>query len=167
MTTIRDSIESAVGYLTEHPDEARYTDSVAVATLGEALHVEVEGTSGERATTDMPASIGGLGAAPSPAWFLRAGLASCVAALIALRAAQREVELTVLRVTVDSESDDRGILGVDPSVPAGPISVRIDVHVEAPGAAETAVRELVDWGVEHCPVADAVRRAVDVSVTRS
>jgi hypothetical protein len=35
VTPIKDSIENAVRYLSEHPDEARYTDPVARATLGD------------------------------------------------------------------------------------------------------------------------------------
>ena len=37
MRHINDSIEAAVAYLTEHPDEARYTDSAATATLEEGV----------------------------------------------------------------------------------------------------------------------------------
>ena len=32
-----------------------------------------------------------------------------------------------IEVTVDSESDDYGILGLDPAVPAGPLSMRVQV----------------------------------------
>jgi hypothetical protein len=37
-----------------------------------------------------------------------------------LRAATLDVAIEGLGVTVDSESDDRGILAIDASVPAGP-----------------------------------------------
>jgi hypothetical protein len=73
---------------------------------------------------EIATAVAGGGSAPSPAWLFRAGYASCVPTLISLRAAVEGVELTGLEVTVDSESDDRGILGIDPSVPAGPLSVR-------------------------------------------
>ena len=51
---IRESIQKATVYLGEHPAEARYTDSVATATLERDLRVNVEGPSGERSSTDMP-----------------------------------------------------------------------------------------------------------------
>ena len=69
-----------------------------------------------------------------------------------------------MKVTVDSESDDRGILGIDPSVPAGPLSGRVVVQVGAPGVETAEVERLVNWAVDHCPVVDALRRAVPVTV---
>ena len=44
-----------------------------------------------------------------------------------MRAAERGVALHGLRVAVDSESDDRGILGIAENVPAGPLSMRLRV----------------------------------------
>ena len=75
-------------------------------------------------TTDMPTSVGGGNTAPSPGWQLRAAEASCVATLIAMRAAQVGVALAKVEVTVDLESNDWGILGIGDesagAVPAGP-----------------------------------------------
>ena len=160
---IRTSIESAIGYLTEHPDEAKYTDSVASATLVEGLRVRIDGPDDTLVETDMPSSVGGAGAAASAGWLFRAALASCVATLIAMRAAQEGVALTSLKVDVDSVSDDRGILGMDPDTPAGPlsISIRVDVQSEAPA---DVVREIVQWGSDHCPVCDVAKREVPVSL---
>ena len=54
--SIRASIEAASAYLTEHPDEAGYTDSLATATVVDGLRVRVSGPSGEILETDMPAA---------------------------------------------------------------------------------------------------------------
>jgi len=161
---IRAAIEGAVGYLTEHPDEARYTDSAAVAVIEDGLRVRVTGPEGASVVTDMPKSVGGGGTAPSAGWLLRAAEAACVATLLAMRAAQMGVALDSVEVTVDSESDDRGILGIDPSVPAGPLSGRVAVRVGAPRVDAAEIERLVQWAVDHCPVVDAVRRAVPVTV---
>ena len=161
---IRTAIEGATAYLTEHPDEARYTDSLATATLSDGLRVQVEGPNGERLETDMPGAVGGAGSAPSPGWFLRASVAACVASLARMRAAQIGLEGFAGSVEVDSESDDRGILGIDASVPAGPLSMSIRFRVTAEGAASDRLREVAEWAVEHCPVSDAVRRAVPMRV---
>lgn len=164
MADVKESIEKAVQYLSENPAEARYTDSLATATLGELLRVTVEGPNGERLASDMPAGVGGQGEHPSPAWFFRAGLAACVASIIAMEAAREGIELSSLEVEVDSESDDRGILGMDGSVPAGPLSVRVQVRARASGASETQLREVIERGAARCPVYDATKRAVDVSL---
>jgi uncharacterized OsmC-like protein len=161
---IRDSIENAIRHLSEHPDEARYTDSFARATLGEALRAEVEGPSGERIVTDMAKGIGGRAEEPSPGWFFRAAIASCVVSTIAMEAAREGVTLTSLEVEVDSESDDRGILGMEASVPAGPLSTRVGIRARAEGVADGRLRELLDRGARRCPVCDATRRAVEVTL---
>lgn len=163
MGGIKESIENAVRYLTEHPQEARYTDSFARATLGEALRVEVEGPDSLQIRTDMPSAIGGREAEPSPGWLYRAAIASCVASTIAMEAAKEGVDLRSLQVEVDSESDDRGILGMDESVPAGQLSTRVRVRIDADGE-QARLRELVERGAGRCPSLDATRRAVDVSL---
>lgn len=163
MTDIRQSIENAVGYLSEHPDEARYTDSIARATLGDSLSVTVVGPGGEQITTDMPAGIGGRGESPSPGWLFRAALASCVAVTIGMEAAREGITLDSLEVEVDSESDDRGILGMDASVPPGPLSTRIWIRTTAGGVEPARLRRVVEVGASRCPVRDATQRAVTVT----
>jgi uncharacterized OsmC-like protein len=155
------AVDKAVAYLTEHPDEARYTDSMARAVVVEGLRCRVEGPTGETLETDMPTGIGGGGAAPSPGWFLRAAVASCVASLAAIRAAQLGVALSRTEVEVDSESDDRGILGISAEVRAGPLSSRITVRLAADRSTQTRQLEAIGrWAVDHCPVSDALRRAI-------
>ena len=161
---IRAAIEAASAHLTEHPDEARYTDSIATATVAEGLHVRVAGPNDEVLETDLPAAVGGGGAHPSPGWFLRAAVASCVASLATMRAAQLGLAGFTCEVDVDSESNDLGILGLDASVPGGPLSVRVALRVAADGAGEEQLRDLAAWAVDHCPVSDAVRRAVPLTL---
>ncbi len=162
--SIADAVAAASQYLTDHPEEARYRDSAARATLSSGLKVEVTGPTGEHLTTDMPGGIGGTASAPSPGWILRAAAAACVASLIAIRAAATEATIRSLDVEVDSESDDRGILGLDAAIPAGALSMRIVVSIDAPGLDQAARESLVAWAVEHCPVTDTIQRAVPTAV---
>ncbi|MEA2476029.1 MAG: hypothetical protein QOF16_369 [Actinomycetota bacterium] len=161
--SIATAIGDAVSYLTEHPDEAAYTDSPATATLEKGLKVTVVGSEGESLLTDMPTSVGGANSAPSAGWMMRAAVAACEATLIAMRAAQQGVSLSSVEVTVDSKSDDRGILGIDSSVPAGPASVRVRVKVSGE-AADSDIKSVVEWAHEHCPVSDTVRRAIPMEL---
>lgn len=163
-STLGQAIQNATSYLREHPDEARYTDSEAVATLKEGLRVVVSDPAGRTIETDMSTGIGGTDSAPSPGWLFRAALAACDATLIAMRAAMLGIELDHVEVTIDSESNDYGILGIDESVPAGPLNVRTRVSVRAKNVDPEVIRELVDWASTHCPVCDAVKRSVPVSV---
>jgi uncharacterized OsmC-like protein len=160
---IRRAIHAASEYLSDNPDKARSTDSAAVATLVEGLVVRVTGQDGATITTDMVPSVGGTATAPSPGWLMRAAEASCVATLIAMRAAMVGLSLDTLEVTVDSVSDDRGLLGLDDAVPAGPLSGRVAVRLTAAGADPAALEEIARWGVKHCPVCDALERTIPVA----
>jgi uncharacterized OsmC-like protein len=108
--------------------------------------------------------VGGAGSAPSPGWYLRAAVAACVTSLATMRAAQLGWTGFRVAVDVDSESDDRGILGLDASVPGGPLSMRIALELAADGIGLDGLEELAVWAVEHCPVSDAIRRAVPVHI---
>ena len=156
------AVAAASTYLTEHPDEARYRDSAAVARVTSGLSVSVSGPGGESVATDMPKGIGGGSSVPSPGWYFRAAAASCVASLIAIRAAALGIDAGPIEVTVDSESDDRGILGLDVAIPAGALSVKVVARIEGVGGADR--RDLVDWAGAHCPVTDSIGRAVSIEV---
>ena len=165
MADIKGAVSGAIEYLIAHPGDAQYTDEAVTAVLESGLRVRsVAG--GVEVVTDMPTSVGGGASAPSPGAFYRAGIASCLATLIALRAAVEEVSLSRLEVTLDSKSDDRGILGADPGVPAGPLSVRAQVVIDADASPEQ-VAQLVDWATEHCPFSEALGRVVPLTVTWS
>jgi uncharacterized OsmC-like protein len=163
---IGDAVRAASAYLTEHPSEARYRDAHARALLVSGLRVAVDGLGGEHVETDMPKGIGGTATLPSPGWYFRAATAACVASLIGIRAAALGISLEKgsVEVIVDSESDDRGILGLDDTVAAGALSMKIVVGVRSRTADRPALEALVRWAVDHCPVSDTVRRSVPVEV---
>ena len=124
--TSRSAIADARTWVTANRDEARYRDSAATAVgRRRAADAGRRAPTAHASSTDMITGVGGGGSAPSPGWLLRAANASCIATLIAMRAAELGVRLEGLEVTVDSESDDAGILGIDASVPSGPLSMRV------------------------------------------
>jgi hypothetical protein len=63
---------------------------------------------------------------------------------------------------VESESDFRGVLGVDGRVHAGPLAVwvRIELAGDAP---EDQLREIVQRAEAHSPVRDALVREVSMT----
>jgi uncharacterized OsmC-like protein len=164
--SISEAVARASAYLAEHPDEARYRDSSAVARLTDDLHVAVSGPGGETLSTDMPRGIGGSATLPSPGWYFRAALAACVASLIGIRAGMLGVPLPPgsVEVSVDSESDDRGILALDDAIPAGALSLRIVVSVAPGGLQREHAESIARWAVDHCPVSDTARRAVPIEL---
>lgn len=161
---IAQAISRSRQYLKESPEKARSRDSKATAVLDDGLRVRVDGPRGWSLVTDMAPGVGGQGSAPPPGWMLRAASAACLASLIAMRAAETGVTLTLLQVDVDSDSDNRGLLGLDDGIPAGPLGLRTVVRVAAEDADEASLHAMVRWADEHSPVDDAVRRAVPVEL---
>ena len=107
----------------------------------------------------MPAALGGAGSAANPGWLLRAGLASCTATVIAMRAAKLGIALDTLEVSVESESDNRGMLGLDDTVSAGLSGLKMRVRIGAAGADGSQLQEIVRWADAHSPVACTLREA--------
>jgi uncharacterized OsmC-like protein len=161
---IRESIESLVAYLGEHPEKWRNADPPATAVMIDGLRCRAEGPGGASIVSDMPRAVGGGDSAPRPGWFMRAALATCDATVIAMRAAQLGIALDRLEVAVESESDPRGLLGIDDTVVAGPVRLRMRVTIAAAGVPAEQVREIVAWADRHSPVGDALRRAIPVEV---
>lgn len=81
-----------------------------------------------------------------------------------MRAAQLGISLTKLEVTVNSSSDDRGLLGIGDNALPGPFGVRVHVRIAADDASPEQLREIVEWAERHSPVGDALRRAVPCRV---
>jgi len=157
------SVRTAREYLNHHPDEARSTDPSARATVESGLRTVVEGPNSWRIETDMATGVGGGGSAPSPGWLLRSALASCDAVLIAMQCAVEGVTFTRLEAEVISESDDRGLLGLD-AVPAGPLRMGTTIRIEASDTPPVQFDAIVERALRRSPVADAIRRAVPVTV---
>ena len=158
------AVEAAMAWVRDHPDEAAYTDAPATARIDSGLRVNVSGPDGATLVTDMPGAVGGAASAISPGWALRAAIAACVLSLATMRAAQVGIRGFNCEVEVDSQSDDRGILGLDPAIPAGPTTVRIAFRMSGASAEGSVLEEIAAWAVAHCPVSEAMSRAVPVTV---
>ena len=119
MSQVREAMEKLGTAIAADPSKARAKNAPATARLASGLQCEVTGPNGERLATDMPPAMGGAASGPNPGWLFRGSLAACTATVIAMRAAQLGITLTDLEVTVESESDNRGILGLDEQISAG------------------------------------------------
>jgi uncharacterized OsmC-like protein len=157
---IRESMQGVIEYYTQNPDQAVWQDREAVAIIDEGLRARATGPDGQTLLCDMPKALGGEGSAPSPGWMMRAALANCEAVMIALRAAQLGIELTTLEVRVDSVSDDRGMLGMDDSKPAGPLNMKISIRIGAKGVSDEKLNEIVAWAEVHSPVGEPLTRVM-------
>jgi uncharacterized OsmC-like protein len=155
--SVREAIERVSAAFAADPAKAR-AKSAATARLAEGLRFEVTGPREQRVATDMPPPMGGKGSAPNPGWLLRAAVASCLGTVIAMRAAKLGVALSTLEVTVESESDNRALLGLDESVAAGLGGWRTQVTIGGDAEAQT-LRDIAAWAEAHSPVGCTLRKA--------
>jgi uncharacterized OsmC-like protein len=155
---IREAIDNLSAAIAADPGKARAKTVPATARLVDGLKCEVTGPRGERTTTDMPPAMGGAASAPNPGWFLRGAMASCTATVIAMRAAKLGITLEALEVTVETDTDHRGILGLDDKVSAAQFGLRMIVKIRG-GADPKTLRELVAWAEAHSPVGCTVKDA--------
>jgi uncharacterized OsmC-like protein len=163
----RESLERAKRLFLEKPAAARKPNAWATAVWRDGLACELSGPAAEKAITDMPEPMGGQAAGCNPGWLLRAGMASCAATAIAMRAAMQGIALKTLEVKVESQSDARGLVGIA-DVPTALANLRMSVKIGADGIDEAQLRELAAWGEANSPVSCTLRErppvALDVSV---
>ena len=161
--TIQHAVAEVREFLLANPEKGRGADSQARAIYHEGLQFRVHGPNDAAIVTDMPTAVGGGGNAPTPGWFMRAGLASCDATLIAMRAAEVGIRLTTLEVAVDNISDDRGMFGIGDDIPPGVLNMQTCIRIRAENASHEQLNRIVEDALAHSPVADAIRRAVPMS----
>jgi uncharacterized OsmC-like protein len=155
---IKEAIDNLGSAIAADPAKARGKNLPATARLVDGLKCELRGPYGEQFLTDMPPAMGGGAAGPNPGWLLRGALASCTATVIAMRAANLGMTLSNVEVTVETDSDLRGLLGLDDKVSAGHVAMRMKVKISAPGQSPAALRELVEWAEAHSPVSCTVKQ---------
>ena len=98
-------------------------------------------------------------------------MASCTATAtaIAMRAAVLGVAIDRLEVSVHSESDARGLLGMG-DISAELSNMRMEVKIGARDGTVQQLEELVEWAEAHSPVSCRLRNgppkiAIEVEVT--
>src|SRR6185369_12156153 len=123
---------------------------------------------GKQVATDMSSELGGTGDEISPGWLFRAGLASCAATTIAMRAAKHGIDLTSLEVKAGSRSDTRGFLrmeGADGAlVDASPCDFRVFVRIAARNTPPEQLRALVAESMGCAAITNAVANANPIAV---
>ena len=115
-TDRRRAASASNGTLARRSDFGHYTAS-SVTTLVDGLRCSTE-AGGWTIASDLRPALGGEGSAPTPTVLVSAALGACLAMGYRLRAAEHGVELTSVRVTVETDSELRGMLAVRCGGPA-------------------------------------------------
>ncbi len=171
MTTQQDVAEAmqrATSVFTRRPDMGVHADASARAIWHGGTRISAHHAMGMQMETDMPCELGGSGDRVSPGWLFRAGIAACCATAIGMVAASEGVELDALEIEVGSESDTRGLLGMQtPSgdgVQAGPLAMQIAVRIHAARVDEARLRQIVERGLQRSPMQAAMQQPPPIEI---
>jgi len=162
------AVQRVESVLQRRPATGIHDDAPATARWQTGLRVVACHANGTQMLTDMPTELGGSGDKATPGWLFRAGLASCLATCIAMKAAAEGIELASLEVLATSRSDLRGLFGMADStgapVAAGPSEIQLRVRISAAGVSVERLRLLVEDSNRCSPVSAAARDAVAVAM---
>ena len=109
---------------------------------------------------DMGKGIGGDGTAPTPGFFIRAGLVGCVAIGIKLAATREGIAIDSIDVDVEMDFDDGAMLGVGGNS-AAPLETRFTIAVTSAAPWEQ-VTAMIDRALAIDPFFIALRDAQNV-----
>lgn len=128
-------------------------------------HVSAEGRSGVRRirirdhqlVSDSPADFAGYDLGPSSPELLLGSLGSCLTHIFLIKAAELELPLESLEVTIDGDLDPRGGKPGYESVPFFPYNIRYTAHIVSP-ADEHAVRAVHEAVEAWCPILNLLKQ---------
>lgn len=143
----RQKQQRVIDIYTKRP-EAALSTTKARGVVADGLRCEY--TEGESSVvTDMPPVIGGESAGPSPGFYARAGLCSCLATGIKLVAVRSGIEMRRVTVDVEVDFDDGAMFGVGERS-AAPLETRLTITIET-DATEAEVAEVVEAAIATDP----------------
>ncbi len=151
---IKTAIERSIRALTLKPSLGLGT-GISRTRIIDGLTCEI--TEGDwKYKADMPQSVGGNAAGPTPGVYGRAALGSCLAIGYMLHAAKMNVPIEALEVEVQADYDDGALFGTSSRAP-GYLQVRYTVSIESE-ASETEILHLLDEADRHSPYLDVFSR---------
>ncbi|MCA0042543.1 OsmC family protein [Celeribacter litoreus] len=159
----RDAQLRAISIFSQRPESARAINRGS-AEVRDGLSCIYE-QDGHKVSVDMPSAIGGSEEGPAPGYFGRAAICSCLAIGIKMTAAREGFNIDTVRVGIEQDWDNRGVLGME-GVNAAPNDTRITIEIRSPEP-EEKVRELVRRALSHDPWFLAFRDAQPISTAIS
>lgn len=116
-------------------------------------------------TNGEPPILLGNNEGANPVEFLLHALAGCVTTTFILHAMARGIVIHELSSELEGDLDVRGLLALEPSVPAGYEAIRIRIDVKA-GCTDEEIDALLAFAQQHSPVCNTVCRPVPVKIER-
>lgn len=159
----RDAQLRAISIYAQRPDRAQVINRGS-AEVREGLSCRYE-QDGHSLTLDMPDTIGGSAEGPTPGYFGRAAICGCLAIGIKMTAARENLNLNAVRVGIEQDWDNRGVLSMPGASPV-PNDTRITIEIRS-SEPEEKIGEMVSRALENDPWFLAYRDAQPVSTAVS
>jgi uncharacterized OsmC-like protein len=156
---IRAAQDRVIAVYRKRPDTA-FSSVQASAHVGEGLTCKFRQGDHE-AVMDMSKVLGGDEKGPTPGFFIRAGLAGCVAIGIKLTAAREGIALGSIDVDIEMDFDDSAMFGVGSNT-AAPLETRFKITLQSAAPWEE-VTAMVDRALAADPYFLALRDAQNVT----
>ena len=156
---IRTAQERIVAVYRKKPTAA-FSSVQASVHLAEGLTCEFR-QGDHAAVMDMSKVLGGDEKGPTPGFFIRAGLAGCIAIGIKLTATRENMAIDSIDVGIEMDFDDGAMLGVG-SNSAAPLETRFTITLES-SAPWKDVTAMVDRALAADPYFIALRDAQNVT----
>lgn len=146
-TQARDGQNRAIAVFGKRPNHAQVTNTGTAIVENGLVCTFSDGT--HSINVDMPEPIGGSGTAPSPGYFGRAAMCSCIAIGIKMTATREDLSLNSISVSIEQDFDNRGVLGV-PGVSAAPLDTRVEIAIVSAAPSQKIIN-LVDRALQIDP----------------
>ncbi len=160
---LRIRIEEIQARLKAQPEKAMVSITAASRVVdGEGWRSEIK-VRDHTLAGDLPANFAGTDRGPKPTEFVLVGLAFCHEVTYRVVAESLGIPLDSVSVTVTAVSDARGFIGLDDRVRPGFLEVRGTVTLDTP-ASDADVERMRQMVEKHCPVLDALRAPVPVTM---
>jgi uncharacterized OsmC-like protein len=141
------SLKHVVEVFEENPSKALGTNKTS-AHLQDGLKCIVRERD-HSAVVDMVEAMGGDAAGPSPGFFGRAALTSCIAIGIKMTAARADIRIGSIDVEVEMDWDNRGLLGLG-DAPAATTGIRVFIAIQSKAPAQ-AIQTVVQESLKNSP----------------
>ncbi|MFR9798233.1 OsmC family protein [Streptomyces sp. MS06] len=113
--------------------------------------------------SDEPTALLGTDSAASPGEYVLQALAGCYAVTFSTIAATRGIELSSLRLELQTDFDLQGFLALDEAVRPGAQEIRVHVRAESPNATTEQLQELTEHVQKRSPIRDTLANPVTVT----
>lgn len=115
---------------------------------------------------DEPESFGGTDAGPNPVELVLSSLAGCMNVVVHMVAAEQDVKIRSLRLTVEGDLDPSRLMGSLMDTRAGFSAISLTAEVDSDASPEQ-IDEILRIAESRCPVADSLNNPTPVTLARA